>query len=108
MDPKLLDIPQVLETARLTLRVPRAGDGPAVNEAIRESAAELQPWMPWADPLPTVEQTESHTRVSMAKFLTREDLHLRFYLKGTDTFVGSSGLHRIDWDVPKFEVGYWV
>ena len=22
-------------------------------------------------------------------------------------FLGSSGLHRIDWDVPKFEIGYW-
>src|SRR5688500_17119935 len=73
MDPKLLEIPESIETARLTLRAPRPGDGPAVNEAIRESAAELQPWMAWADPLPTVEQTESHTRASMAKFLTRED-----------------------------------
>ncbi len=23
------------------------------------------------------------------------------------TLVGSSGLHRIDWEVPKFEIGYW-
>lgn len=22
-------------------------------------------------------------------------------------FVGSSGLHNIDWSVPKFEIGYW-
>jgi RimJ/RimL family protein N-acetyltransferase len=22
-------------------------------------------------------------------------------------FVGSSGLHRIDWSVPRFEIGYW-
>ncbi len=21
--------------------------------------------------------------------------------------VGSSGLHRINWDIPKFEIGYW-
>jgi RimJ/RimL family protein N-acetyltransferase len=108
MDPKLLEIPKSIETARLTLRAPRPGDGPAVNEAIRESAAELQPWMPWAEPLPTVEQTESHTRASMAKFLTREDLHYRFYLKGSETFVGSASLVRIVWDVPKFEIGYWV
>jgi ribosomal-protein-serine acetyltransferase len=29
-------------------------------------------------------------------------------LKGTNTLVGSSGLHRINWEVPKFEIGYWV
>jgi RimJ/RimL family protein N-acetyltransferase len=28
-------------------------------------------------------------------------------LKGTGTLVGSSGLHRIDWEVSKFEIGYW-
>jgi RimJ/RimL family protein N-acetyltransferase len=28
-------------------------------------------------------------------------------LRGTDTVVASSGLHRIDWSVPKFEVGFW-
>jgi ribosomal-protein-serine acetyltransferase len=29
-------------------------------------------------------------------------------LKGTNTLVGSSGLHDIDWAVPRFEIGYWV
>jgi RimJ/RimL family protein N-acetyltransferase len=29
-------------------------------------------------------------------------------LKGSNTVVVSSGLHRIDWSVPKFEVGFWV
>lgn len=32
---------------------------------------------------------------------------LRLFLKGTGTLVGSSGLHRMDWTVPKFEIGYW-
>ena len=32
---------------------------------------------------------------------------LLLLLKGTLTLVGSSGLHRIDWGVPKFEIGYW-
>src|SRR3974377_277545 len=44
----------------------------------------------------------------MAKWLTREDLLLHVMLKGTSTFVMSSGLHRIDWHSGKFEIGYWV
>jgi RimJ/RimL family protein N-acetyltransferase len=28
--------------------------------------------------------------------------------KSDGMFVGGSGLHRIDWTVPKFEIGYWV
>ena len=31
---------------------------------------------------------------------------MHFYLKGAETLVGSSLLHRIDWEVPKFEIGY--
>ena len=41
------------------------------------------------------------------QFLARTDLPLLLFLKGDGTFVGSSGLHRGDWAVPKFEIGYW-
>ena len=108
MDPKLLEIPDSFETERLLIRAPRAGDGAELNAAVHESLAELRPWMPWAVNAPTVEESESHTRKCAAKFMLREDLHWRGYLKGTDTFVLGSGLHRIDWSVPKFEIGYWV
>lgn len=30
------------------------------------------------------------------------------FLKGSKTYIGGGGLHRINWDVPKFEIGYWV
>jgi hypothetical protein len=35
------------------------------------------------------------------------DLLSVLYLKGTNTFVGGSGLHRMDWSVSRFEIGYW-
>mgnify|MGYP003481727094 CR=1 FL=1 len=37
MDPVLIDVPMQLSTERLILRCPLPGDGPAVNEAERES-----------------------------------------------------------------------
>jgi ribosomal-protein-serine acetyltransferase len=40
--------------------------------------------------------------------LRREDLRLLIFLKDTNQFVGSSGLHNPNWDVPKFEIGYWI
>jgi RimJ/RimL family protein N-acetyltransferase len=33
---------------------------------------------------------------------------MHLLLKNTETIVGSSGLHRPDWQVPKFEIGYWI
>nr|WP_278250316.1 GNAT family N-acetyltransferase [Bacillus sp. Cs-700] len=28
--------------------------------------------------------------------------------KQSGMFIGSSGLHRFDWNVRKFEIGYWI
>jgi RimJ/RimL family protein N-acetyltransferase len=83
------------------------GDGSEFNTAKLESADELRPWMEWAREKPTVRQSEEDVRRARAAFLERSDLMLLLFSKGTDTLVGSSGLHRIDWRVPKFEIGYW-
>ena len=62
MEPILIDVPERIETERLVLRVPRAGDGPLVNDAIGASHAELAPWMPWAGTMPSVDESEAHCR----------------------------------------------
>lgn len=108
MKPLLIDFPESFDTNRLTIRSPMPGDGVELQAAISETIEDLRPWMPWADHIPTVEESEENARKARCKFLAREDLRLHLYLKGTSTLVGSSGLHRIDWDVPKFEIGYWM
>ncbi|MDQ1003227.1 RimJ/RimL family protein N-acetyltransferase [Neobacillus niacini] len=64
--------------------------------------------MPWAHKTQTAEDMEANMRDAHAKFLTREDLRLHLYKKDTGEFIGSSGLHRIKWDIPRFEIGYWI
>ncbi|KGP73420.1 GNAT family N-acetyltransferase [Pontibacillus yanchengensis] len=108
MNPILKDIPTELETDRLKLRMPNPGDGQVVNEAIRASLQELQPWMGFANPAPTVEDTEVNTREAHIKFLKREHLRYLVFLKETGEFVASTGFHHIDWNVPKLEIGYWI
>ncbi|WP_411346463.1 GNAT family N-acetyltransferase [Paenibacillus sp. WLX1005] len=107
-DPLLLSFPQQWTSERLLIRAPRPGDGAVVNEAIVESEVELAPWMTWAHPLPTVEQSETNARRGHINFLAREDLVLYIFNLQTGEFVGSSGLHRIDWELRSFELGYWV
>jgi RimJ/RimL family protein N-acetyltransferase len=107
-DPILKDFPYSFETERLTIRGPLPGDGARVHEAVLESVDELREWMPWAVDLPDAAWYEARVRRGQVKFLSREDLWMMLLLKGTDTIIGGSGLHRINWDVPKFEIGYWV
>lgn len=108
VNPVLLDFPDSFETERLTIRSPMPGDGAELQAAVAESIDDLRPWMPWADHVPTVEEEEKAVRKGRARFLTREDLWLLLFLKGTHTLVGGSGLHRMDWDVPSFEIGYFA
>lgn len=106
--PVLLDLPDAIETDRLVLRSPLPGDGPAMNAAILDTWGALHRWMPWARERPTVEQTEQIARQHRASFITRADLPMFMFLRDGKTVVGSTGLHRMDWSVPRFEIGYWI
>jgi ribosomal-protein-serine acetyltransferase len=108
MNPLLLDFPTEFTTDRLLIRLPLPGDGQAVNEAIIASLNELKPWMPFAQKEPLLEETEANIRESHANFLLRKDLRLLIFHKESGQFIGSTGLHRMDWDVRKFEIGYWI
>lgn len=107
-DPILLDLPDSFETDRLLIRSPLPGDGPELHAAVRESLVELEPWMDWTHHHGTPEGSEASVRQARIEYLKRRELRMHLYLKGTETLVGSSGLHRIDWSVPKVEIGYWL
>ncbi|KRF10182.1 acetyltransferase [Paenibacillus sp. Soil766] len=107
-DPILFSIPEAFESRRLLIRAPILDDGIKVNEAIRESMEELIPWMPWAQTMPTLEESEANIRKARLKFLERSDMRLLILLKETGELIGSSGLHNIDWNIRRFEIGYWV
>ena len=102
------DVPELLETERMVLRSPLPGDGPAMNAAILETWESLHRWMPWARLRPSVENTEEIARRFRESFLARTDLPMFMFLQDRQTVVGSTGLHRMDWSVPRFEIGYWV
>jgi ribosomal-protein-serine acetyltransferase len=96
-----------IETPRLIIRTPLIGDAPAINSAIHESAAHLRQWMPWAQSLPTIEQTTAN----LAEAIQRAEQDLDYRLLVCDRggqLLGSSGLHAIDWQIPRAEIGYWI
>ena len=105
--PILRDFPESFETERLLIRSPLPGDGLEMHAAVNESLDELLPWMDWPEQHKTVEDSEEKARRNRIRFLERSDLLLLLFLKGTNTLVGGSGLHRMDWSVPRFEIGYW-
>ncbi len=106
--PRLRPIPDEHTTERLILRAPRAGDGIMVNEAVMDSFEALNQWMPWARMRPSIAESETHVRESAARHRTREELSYLIFKASGGMLCGIISLHHIDWDVPKFELGYWI
>ena len=67
--------------------------------------------MPWAGAMPSVDESEAHCRRQQARFLLREDFVFLMFVRGADggegELLGGTGLHRIDWALRRFEIGYW-
>jgi ribosomal-protein-serine acetyltransferase len=91
------NVPTRLETARLVIRAPELSDVPFIYQAIKESAKELQPWMPWATDDYTLEACEENLRGAIAKFITRDDFRMCFVDKDSGRMIGNTGFHRTEW-----------
>lgn len=111
-DPVLIDIPERLAGERTVLVAPRAGMGAEMAIVITQSLSHLRPWMPWAQDPPSAESSELVVRRMQADFIARRDLCFHLHARRPDgsagRLLGGTGLHRIDWSVSKFEIGYWI
>ncbi len=107
-NPILIDLPLPIVTPRLLIRHMLPGDGVAATEAITETFDQLHETMAWAKKIPTEEDSEIRARESYVDFLQRKDLQMLGFERNSGRLVIFTGLHRIDWQVRTFEIGYWV
>jgi RimJ/RimL family protein N-acetyltransferase len=106
----LRSVPIPITTPRLILRPPQSGDGAELTRAVQETWDSLNQWMPWAADQDTITDAfyESWAREQAALFIRRDNLGLLAFDRDTGRLIGSTGLHRIDWELGNFEIGYWV
>ena len=105
---RLLPIPEQIETERMILRATRADDAPETFLAVLESFNELAPWMPWVHPEPKLAGSEAFNQEAQFKWVSREMLDFQWIDKTSGELIGKGGFHTINWETPKFEIGYWV
>lgn len=103
--PRFLPLPRL--THRLILQPPSPENADAIQEAIEESFSELHVWMEWAATLQSLETTKTVLGQARARYDAMEDFAIHAFLKDTGKFVLSAALHPLNWNVPKFEIGYW-
>jgi len=97
-----------LETKRLIIRVPTLRDAARLNAEVRLSMPRLAPWIPWAKKTPTLARSRRFCARMIKGHRTRKEFGYLMFAKDTGDLVGGIGLHRVDWTVPKLEVGYWI
>ncbi len=108
MVPILIDIPMPIKTPRLILRQPKDIDAEQLNEAILGSFEVLKKWLDWATHKPTLEESKILIRKMTANWILREDLPIFIFDKKSGVFVGGTTLTRMNWELPSFEIGYWI
>ncbi|MGH0792427.1 GNAT family N-acetyltransferase [Bacillus cereus] len=108
MNKLILKIPTAFSTNRLIIRIPKPGDELVLYEAICHSISELKPWIKSLQQLPTKETIEALIINYNIQFLRRSTLPYLMFSKITGEFIGFVIFHEINWEILKFEVGYWI
>ncbi len=107
-NPLLLELPEELHTLNLFLRLPRAGFGQAMFEAIQASKPELERWQAWAQNPPNLEECELECRTEIARIAARTAVIYHLFTFEDTVFVGEIGFSVIDWTLQKFELRFWL
>ncbi len=103
-----IDLPEELHGPRVLLRPFSVEDARAVWDAVEESRAHLAPWLPWVQQCRSADDERATMRRMRERWLLREDLAVGIFDRATGRFLGGSGLHRINWEIRAFEIGYWI
>ena len=104
----LIPLFEELRGPRVVVRPYRLEDADALFAAVAESRQHIWPWMPWGDQHQTVDDSRDFILRTQAKWLLREDMNVGFFEASSERYLGGSGLHPRGWDVPAFEIGYWI
>lgn len=104
----LIPLFEELRGPRVVVRPYRLEDADALFAAVAESRQHIWPWMPWGDQHQTVDDSRDFILRTQAMWLLREDMTVGFFEASSERYLGGSGLHPRGWDVPAFEIGYWI
>lgn len=100
--------PTELKSSRLVLRPPRRSDLDSLDNAIRETLSYLVAWLPWATREHSRTDSRRYLRVAQMARARRQTLEFVIEEAETRSFLGVTGLHRIDWYRRSAGMGYWI
>ena len=106
--PTLAPIFDELRGERVLVRPHRETDAAEHFAAVEESREYLLPWLPWVLGYTSVDDSREFINRCIARWYQREDFIVGVWDVRTGRFLGGSGLHPHNRDVPSYEIGYWL
>lgn len=110
--PITLPFPSRIQGRAVIVRPYDDADAEGLRSAVAESRERLRPWLPWAEAHQHVHETRQFIAGCQAQILARTNFVLGIFDVATGRLLGGTGLHPgsapIDWNLRRFEIGYWV
>ena len=106
--PILIPLFDQLHGARVILRPYTEQDAEAFFEAVQESRDRLSVWDSWPQRCQGLADAQRLLAYYRADFILRQLMEVGFWDQATSSFLGSIIVRPKDWDVPSFEIGYWL
>ncbi|HEY0757619.1 MAG TPA: GNAT family N-acetyltransferase [Ktedonobacteraceae bacterium] len=104
----LIPLFETLSGERILIRHYQEDDAQAFLDAVIESRDRLRLWDSWTDKCQTLDDARAWLREDMAHWLLREQLQMGIWDLETEQFLGDIMLRPHSWEIPFFEIGYWL
>ncbi len=106
----LIDLPEIIETPRLKLQMPKAGFGEKLHCAIVDGYDDYTKWLGGSSNVPTAESVEEDCRKHHAEFILRDFIRYIIIDKVTDNVVGRCAFPSFQaiWSIPQFGISYFI
>jgi len=103
---------KAIKTERTLVRPVKVEDARLMHDAMKASFVSLKQWMPWAQSLASLRDTESYLKEGerLWRMSMRDGVEqpLQIMDPTDQIYIGATGIKPADLLVPSFEVGYWV
>jgi RimJ/RimL family protein N-acetyltransferase len=110
MNKILIDLPELIETSRLKLQIPKAGYGKEIHQVIADGYEDYVKWLNWPHSMPTQEMVEAECRKHHCEFILREFIRYLIIEKDTGEIVGRCAFPSLqaNWTIPQFGISYFI
>ncbi len=90
----------------LELRLLELRHAKALFSLVDENREHLRPWFPWLDSTKSPGDSEGFIRSGLEQFARSDGFQAGIWYRGE--LAGAVGLHYLDWQVRRTEIGYWL